>query len=112
MTNIGDLVLVYYEDSPAFFARIEDISADSKPDWYQVKLLILQIPVAETVWILREAYINGDTFTMNDKRIRLEKVKVANKEEGRFYRSDRRSKKRSSHRNDKVISLLDRKKPN
>lgn len=112
MTTIGDLVLVYYQDGPAFFARIEDICADSKPDWYQVKLLILQIPVAETVWILKEAYINGETFTMDDKRIRLEKVKGANKEEGQFYRSDRGSKKRSNHGNDKVISLLDRKKRN
>ena len=74
MTTIGDLVLVYHQDNPAFFARIEDICADSKPDWYQVKLLILKVPVAETVWILREAYINGETFTMNGKSIRLEKV--------------------------------------
>ena len=99
MTTIGDLVLVYHQDNPAFFARIEDICADSKPDWYQVKMLILQVPVAETVWILREAYINGETFTMNGKSIRLERVGGADSE----------SKKRSSHGNDKVISLLDRK---
>ena len=73
MASIGDLVLVYREDRPAFFARIEDISANHKPDWYQVRLLVLQLPVIETVWILREEYINGESFTMGGHKIRIEK---------------------------------------
>jgi hypothetical protein len=44
-TEIGDLVLVHIENQPAFFARIEDITADPKPDWWQVKLLVLQVPL-------------------------------------------------------------------
>lgn len=74
MATVGDLVLIYEEEKPAFFARIEDITADHKPEWYQVRLLVLHIPVAEAVWILREAYINGEVFTMGGRRIRLEKV--------------------------------------
>ena len=32
MATENDLVLIYLEDKPLSFARIEDISADSKPD--------------------------------------------------------------------------------
>jgi hypothetical protein len=74
MTSEGDLVLVYADNQPAFFARIEMIEADVKPEWYQVKMLVLQIPVAAVTWILREPYINGDEFTMGGRPIRMEKV--------------------------------------
>ena len=74
MATINDIVLIYFEDNPLIFARIEDISPDVKKDWYLVKLLILQFPLQVVTWILKEAYINGDEFTMNEKRMRLEKV--------------------------------------
>ncbi|MHC1742368.1 MAG: hypothetical protein AB9873_04960 [Syntrophobacteraceae bacterium] len=76
MTMEGDLVLVYADNQPAFFARIEAITADFKPEWYQVKMLVLQVPVALITWILREPYINGDEFTMGGRPIRMEKVIV------------------------------------
>jgi hypothetical protein len=74
MTSEGDLVLVYADNQPAFFARIEMIERDVKPEWYQVKMLVLQVPVALVTWILREPYINGDEFTMGGRPIRMEKV--------------------------------------
>jgi hypothetical protein len=74
MTQENDLVLIYFEDKPLSFARVEDISPDVKRGWYHVRLLILQLPVQMVTWILREAYINGEEFTMNGKKMRLEKV--------------------------------------
>jgi hypothetical protein len=74
MANETDIVLIYLEDQPLSFARIEDIVPDSKPDWYHVKLLLLQIPVQVVTWILRDIYINGEEFTMNGKRMRLETI--------------------------------------
>jgi hypothetical protein len=71
-----DLVLIYFEDKPLAFARIESILPDNKRDWYHVKLLMLQIPPQVVTWILRDVYINGGEFTMNGKRMRLEKVAV------------------------------------
>jgi len=41
----NDIVLIYLEDNPLTFARIESIEADHKPDWYHVKFLMLQIPL-------------------------------------------------------------------
>ena len=70
----NDLVLIYLEDNPLSFARIESILPDSKPDWFHVKLLLLQIPPQVVTWILRDVYISGTEFTMNGKRMRLEKA--------------------------------------
>jgi len=76
MATINDLVLIFLEDEPLSYARIEDISADSKPDWYHVKLLLLLVPLQVVTWILRDIYIEGTEFTMQGKRMRLEKVVV------------------------------------
>lgn len=76
MASTNDIVLVYYEDNPIFFARIEDIQPDHKRDWYHVKLLVLQVPLQTATWILKDAYINGETFTMGGKRMRLETVEA------------------------------------
>ncbi len=72
----NDLVLIYLEDNPLVFARIESILADNKPDWYHVRLLMLQVPPQIVTWILRDVYIDGQEFTMNGKRLRLEKVEA------------------------------------
>ena len=76
MAQEGDLVLIYLEDQTLSFARIEEILADAKPNWYHVRLLLLQIPLQMVTWILRDVYINGEEFTMNGKRMRLEKVEA------------------------------------
>jgi hypothetical protein len=74
MAQEKDLVLIYQEDKPLTYARIEAISPDSKPDWYHVDLLLLQFPAQPFTMILRNAYINGGEFTMNGQRMRLEMV--------------------------------------
>jgi hypothetical protein len=74
MTGEGDLVLAHIRNKPAFFARIENIEADIKPAWFQVKMLVLQVPLVTITWILRDTYINGEEFTMGGHPVKLEKV--------------------------------------
>ena len=74
MAQENDIVLIHFEDQPLSYARIEEILPDNKPDWYHVKLLMLQVPLQVVTWILRDRYIMGGEFTMNGKRMRLEKV--------------------------------------
>jgi len=76
MARENDLVLVYYEGNPLFFARIEDISPDIKPGWYHVKLLILQVPVQTATWLLRDVYTDGTEFAMGGKKMRIEPVEI------------------------------------
>lgn len=73
-TGSGDLVLIHHLNRPAGYARVEEILSDVKPGWWQVRLLLLQVPAKEVVWILREEYISGDEFTMGGESMRLERV--------------------------------------
>lgn len=74
LNQAGDLVLVYYEDQPVVYARIEAIEPDVKKDWLQVSLTILTIPLQSVTWVLREEYVNGEGFTMGGKPMKLERV--------------------------------------
>ncbi len=74
MADTNDIVLIYLEESPVSFARVESILPDAKKDWYHIKLLMLQIPLQVVTWILKDVYINGETFFMNGKQMRLKKV--------------------------------------
>jgi hypothetical protein len=74
MAHIHDLVLIYLEDKPISFARIERIDPDVKAGWFRVKLFILQVPLQSVTWILRDTYIDGVEFTMSGKRMRIERV--------------------------------------
>ncbi|MCI0494094.1 hypothetical protein L0Z72_03735 [candidate division KSB1 bacterium] len=67
-------ILFYIENKPAFFARIEEIAPDIKKGWWRVKLLVLQVPLFVTTWILDDEQIRGADFTMNGTPIRIEKV--------------------------------------
>jgi len=82
MRREGDVVLIYYEDQPSIFARIESIEPDIKKHWYQVTLLLLTIPIQTVTWILRGAYIDGAPFTMGGRPIRLEEVKGVSARKG------------------------------
>ncbi len=126
MTREGDLVLVYMEGNPIFFARIEKISPDPKPDWWQVKLLVLQVPLMVVTGILREAYINGEEFTMGGRPMRLVKVEAPPEEDSSVPESQEpaphsgpssgpseareESTAAEKRAGGKVVSLLDRKK--
>jgi hypothetical protein len=76
MTDLKDLVLIYLENQPVFFARIENITPDVKPGWVRMKFLILKIPPELGEWILLPEYIQGEEFTMGGKKIRIEKVET------------------------------------
>ena len=75
MVNVGDVVMIYYREIPAFFTRVESIKLDVKKDWSNVELLILSIPLRTVTWTLREEYINGASFAIEGNHVRIELVK-------------------------------------
>ncbi len=109
MVNENDVVMIYLEDEPLIFARVEQFTPDVKTGWFHVKMLLLQLPLQPVSWILRDAYINGEEFTMNGKKMRLEPVVCpeipGEKAEGN--NSEQTEKKTTGA---KVISLADLKK--
>ena len=111
MTQVNDIVLIYFEDNPMGFARVEDISPDMKKNWYHIKLLMLQIPLQTVTWILKDVYIEGAEFTMNGNRMRLEKVVAPeepdNTDPGEM--SVEKKEKQKPSKKGKVISFTGRK---
>ena len=75
MRSVGDVVLIYHNDQPSVFARIESIAPDTKKGWYHVTLLLLTLPTRSVTWILRDSYVDGEQFTMGGMPMRLEEVK-------------------------------------
>lgn len=70
----NDVVLVYIDNKPAFFSRVEGIAADVKKGWWQVTFLLLNIPLNTFTWILDNDQIRGADFTMQGTPMRIEKV--------------------------------------
>jgi hypothetical protein len=112
MAAENDLVLIYFEDKPLAFARIESILPDSKKDWYHVKLLLLQVPLQVVTWILKDVYISGTEYTMNGKRMRLEKVEspVEKETTGNIQNDETKNDSPRNEKGAKVISLEDLKR--
>ena len=112
MATEKDIVLIYYEDSPLTFARIESIAPDIKRDWYHVTLLMLQVPLQVVTWILRDVYINGEPFTMEGKQMRLEKIECPEVDSG--WADEEEEKEQTAavktEAKGKIISLSDLKK--
>ena len=73
-TKNGEVVLIHHKKKPMGYARVEDIIADVKPGWWQIQLLLLAMPLSRVTWILREAYIDGEEFTMGGDPMRLERL--------------------------------------
>jgi hypothetical protein len=104
MNQVGDIILVYYQDKPTTYARIEAIESDVKKGWYQVTLLLLTFPAQTVTWILREEYINGDPFTMGGQSMRLGEIPWEAFEEDQEVKEEDQSEKNKG-RGAKVISF-------
>src|SRR5512136_654540 len=107
-TGIHDLVLVHVDNRPGFFARIEAITPDVKPGWWQVKLLVLTMPLQVYTWILDESQIDGAPYTMGGTPIRLEKIISPVKDEAPPVSAGKQSSQEKG--GGKVVSLFGRKK--
>jgi len=112
---MNDLILVHIEENPAFFGRIEDITPDIKPGWWQVHIMVLSIPPRIITWILEDSQIQGKGFTMGGIPIRLEKVASPYKEEieeteedGKVISIGERQEEEKKDEDGKVISLEER----
>jgi len=70
----NDIVLVHFENKPAFFARVERIDPDYKRGWWHVKFFVLALPMQILTWIIDDEQIRGADFTMGGMPVRIEKV--------------------------------------
>jgi hypothetical protein len=113
MATINDIVLVHVDNKPGFYARIEEITPDVKPGWWQVRLLVFTFPLQVFTWILDEFQLEYAPFTMGGTPIQLEPV-VSPLEEERQQQEQQELEERKRIRQEsgspKVVSLADRRK--
>lgn len=74
MFSKGEVILVYIQNEPAFFARVEEVRSDVKRGWWQLTFLILSIPLKKMTWILDDDQVRGAEFTMGGTPVRIERV--------------------------------------
>lgn len=113
MATINDVVLVHVDKKPGFYARIEDISPDVKPGWWQVRLLVFTFPLQVFTWILDDYQLEGADFTMGGTPIQLEPVVSPVVEESSPQLRQEKKEPESVRQEDahsKVVSLADRRK--
>ncbi|HTY21359.1 MAG TPA: hypothetical protein VMC44_06950 [Geobacteraceae bacterium] len=112
MAGINDLLLVHIDNKPGFFARVEDMSPDVKPGWWQVKLLVLTCPLQIFTWTLDESQIEGEPYTMGGTPVRLEKVVSPFEKGGKAVENGLPVEAGGDEKREvaKVLSLSDRKK--
>jgi len=115
--TVNDIVLIYVDNKPGFYARIDEISPDVKPGWWQVQLLVFTFPLQTFSWILDEYQLEGADFTMSGTPIRLEPVvspiheeRRVKEEENEAPRKEQLDRLRQESTGSKVVSLADRRK--
>lgn len=116
MATTNDIVLVHVDNKPGFYARIEEITPDVKPNWWQVRLLVFTFPLQVFTWILDEYQLEGADFTMGGTPIRMEPVVSPLEEERQQKDQEEKERKKQLDRlrqesgTPKVVSLADRRK--
>ncbi len=105
-----EIVLIHIEEKPAFYARVEKISADFKPKWWRVKFFMLTIPPKVTTWIIDDDQIRGGEFTMGGTPIRIEKVEVPEEIKPEEEKEESVKPKETATKQARVLSLNIKKK--
>jgi len=109
MVTTHDIVLIHVDNKPGFYARVEELTPDVKPGWWQVRLMVFTFPLQTFTWILDEFQLDGASFTMGGTPIRMEQVVSPVEEKQTAREQDAKEEpERSGH--SKVISLTDRRK--
>ena len=107
MFSVGEVVLVYIDNEPSFFARIENIEPDRKKNWWQMSFLILSIPLKSMTWILDDEQMRGQPFTMNSVPMQIKKVEAPEAEH--FRDQEKRVAEESEMKGDggNIVSMFD-----
>jgi len=102
----GQVVLVYVEEEPGFFARVEHVQPDQKKGWWQLTFLMLAVPLKTMSWILDEEQMRGQPFTMNGVSMQIKQVEAP--EEAYFRESETKTAEEKKEKpGDNVFSMFD-----
>ena len=101
----GEVVLIFFQDKPSFFARVETVEPDVKKGWWSLTFLSLTIPLQTMTWTLDDDQMHGANFTMNKNPIRIERVETPEIPASAPPQKEEHPK--SEQRRGRVISMFD-----
>ncbi|MBN1559970.1 hypothetical protein JW998_06950 [candidate division KSB1 bacterium] len=107
MFQVGQVVLVYIDNEPGFFARIEKIEPDQKKNWWQMSFLILSVPLKSMTWILDDEQMRGQPFTMNSVPMQIKKVEAPEVEHFRDSKTRVAEESESKGYGGNIISMFE-----
>lgn len=68
----NDVCIIYVNDLPQGFIRIESIESDIKPGWYSVKFIELLFPIKVNTWKIDEEHLKGADINMKGFTFKLQ----------------------------------------
>lgn len=68
----NDVCILYVNDLPQGFIRIESIEPDSKPGWYSVQFIELMFPIQVIKWKIDEEHLKGADINMKGFKFNLQ----------------------------------------
>lgn len=68
----NDVCIIYVNDLPQGFIRIESIESDIKPGWYSVKFIELLFPIKVNTWKIDEEHLKGADINMKGFKFNLQ----------------------------------------
>jgi len=78
MTEFNDLILIYQEGQPLFYARVDDMIPDPRPGfkgWFTVEITCLTVPVAPmSIGLNYKQVYEAEPFTMAGKDMLIEYI--------------------------------------
>ena len=107
MFYVGEVILVYIDNEPGFFARVESIEPDRKKNWWQMSFLILSVPLKTMTWILDDEQMRGQPFTMNSVPMQIKRVETPEAEHLRDEQKRTAAEDRVKGEGGNIISMFD-----
>ncbi len=107
MFYTGEVILVYIDNEPGFFARVEEVKPDQKKGWWQISFLILAIPLKKMTWKLDDEQMRGQEFTMNSVPMQIKRVEAPEEEYFKTSKEGEEKKKPGKDKGGNVISMFD-----
>ena len=112
MVKQGDVVLIYRDNRLMTFAKVHEITANEKKDWWNVDFISLSLPLPLTkfTWILRMEQLDGEDFTMGGTPMKITSLeKLLNVQDKKTEVIELPKKKQEVKKMGKVLQLRPKK---
>lgn len=74
MLKENDVAIIYVQEIPSGFIRIDDVQPDDKQGWWLITFTKLEFPLQAMTWKLDDDHVNGGDIFMKGVRIKIQAI--------------------------------------